>query len=109
MKSKKGRGTAAIVSFLNEVVLSDDGLLRFKPTGTYDVPLCPFEEDGTVSALTGTWYESEKIAEWLKLHSEKGGRIVQSSWEGDGAAWGWEFDGRGRLRNLDLRPVGKWR
>lgn len=46
--------------------------------------------------------------EWLKLHSEKGGRLIQHSSEGDGAAWGWEFDGRGRLRQLALCSVGKW-
>jgi YD repeat-containing protein len=61
-----------------------------------------------VPALHGKWYEDEQIASWLKLHSEKGGRVVLHSVEADGEAWGWEFDGRGRMRALALRPAGKW-
>jgi hypothetical protein len=28
--------------------------------------------------------------------------------EADGAAWGCELDGEGRIRALDLVPVGEW-
>ena len=109
LKTKKGRGLRPIAAFLEEAFLPDDGILGFKSTGSYESPYVPNEDDGTVPALTGKWYESEQIAEWLKLHSEKGGRVIQHSCEGDGAAWGWEFDGRGRLRVLALCSVGRWK
>lgn len=108
LKTRKGRGLGPLVYFLEEAFLGEDRLLAFKSTGRYTSPYEPDDEDGTVPVLEGKWYESEKIAEWLKLHSEKGGRLIQHSSEADGAAWGWEFDGRGRLRELALRPVGKW-
>jgi len=34
--------------------------------------------------------------------------MVLHSVEVDGCAWGWEFDGKGRMRYLELTPVGKW-
>lgn len=109
LKSKKGRGLKPLLYFLGEAFLTTDGVLCFKPTGNYDSPYEPDADDGTVTALEGKWYESNEIAEWLKRHAEKGGRIIQHSCEADGAAWGWEFDGRGRLRELALCSVGKWK
>jgi hypothetical protein len=109
LQTKKGRGLGQLVYFLEEAYLSDDGFLWFKSTGRFDSPYVADEDDGTVPVLAGKWYEAEKIAEWLKLHSEKGGRLIQHSCEADGAAWGWEFDGRGRLRELALCSVGKWK
>ena len=109
LQTKKGRGLRPLVYFLGEAFLPDDGFLCFKSTGRYDSPYVPDEDDGTVLVLVGKWYEAEEIAEWLKLHSQKGGRLIQHSCEGDGVAWGWEFDGRGRLRELALCSVGKWK
>jgi hypothetical protein len=109
LQTKKGRGLGQFVYFLEEAFLPDDGFLCFKSTGRYDSPYLPDEEDETVPVLIGKWNEAELIAEWLKLHSEKGGRLIQHSWEADGAAWGWEFDGRGRLRELALCSIGKWK
>lgn len=109
LKSKKGRGLGPLKYFLEEAFLPDDGFLCFKPTGRYDTPYEPDPGDGTVLVLEGKWYESDKIAEWLKLHSEKGGRLIQHSSEADAQAWGWEFDGRGRLRELGLCSVGRWK
>ena len=109
LQTKKGRGLRPLVYFLEEAFLPDDGFLCFKSTGRYDSPYVPDEDDETVSVLVGKWYEAEQIAEWLKLHSEKGGRLIQHSSEADGAAWGWEFDGRGRLLELALCSVGKWK
>ena len=71
-------------------------------------PYVPDEDDGTVPALHGKWYEAERFARWLRRHSEKGGRMILHSIEADGEAWGWEFDGRGRMRRLSLARVGKW-
>ena len=71
-------------------------------------PYSPDEDYGDVPAITAKWYEAEDIALWLKQHVEKGGKIVAHSNEGDGAAWGWEFDGKGRMRELHLCSVGKW-
>ncbi len=99
----------ALASFLQEAFLSDEGLLCFKSTGRYDSPYDPDEEDGSVPVLVGKWYEGEQIAEWLKLHSEADGRLIQHSCDADGMAWGWEFDGRSRLRELALVPVGEWK
>jgi hypothetical protein len=109
LQTKKGRGLRPLVYFLEEAFLLDDGFLCFKSTGRYESPYDPDEEDETVPVLAGKWYESEQIAEWLKHHSEKGGRLIQHSLEADGAAWGWEFDGRGRLRELALCSIGKWK
>lgn len=109
LTTKKGRGLGPIASFLGEAFLPQDGFLCFKSTGRYDSPYDPDEDDETVPVLVGKWNEAEEIAEWLKLHSENGGRLIQHSCEADGAAWGWEFDGRGRLRELALCSVGKWK
>ena len=109
LKTKKGRGLAPLVYFLEQAFLPDDGFLCFKPTENCHSPYVPDEDDGTVPVVVGKWYEAEKVAEWLKLHSEKGGRLIQHSSEADGAAWGWEFDGKGRLRELALCSVGKWK
>ena len=109
LKSKRGRGQGPLKYFLEQAALPDDGFLCFTLSGSYTSSYVPDEDDGTVPALEGKWRNCEEIAEWLKLHSEKGGRLVQHSCEGDGAAWGWEFDGKGRLRDLALCSVGKWR
>ena len=109
LRTKKGRGLGPLVYFLEEAFLSEDGFLYFKSTGRYYSPYDADEDDETVPALVGKWYEADEIAEWLKLHSENGGRLIQHSWEGSGAAWGWEFNGRGKLRELALCSVGKWK
>jgi hypothetical protein len=64
------------------------------------------DEEGFVLTAAGKWYESERFAEWLcRNHFE--GSVIEHSREGDGAAWGWEFR-NGQIRNLELRPRGKW-
>ena len=107
LESRKGRGLSALRFFLERAVLDTGGFLAFKAGEDGLDPYVP-DEEGTVPALHGKWYEAERIAGWLKRHSEKGGRIVLHSIEADGEAWGWEFDGRGRMRPLRLRPAGKW-
>lgn len=108
LETGKVRGWKSLEYFLEVVVFDADGYLTFKASEDGLDPYCAFD-DGTVPALSGKWYEAERIAAWLKKHSAKGGRMVFHSQEADGEAWGWEFDGRGRMRLLKLRPVGKWR
>jgi len=93
--------------FFERAVLDSNNFLMFKASDDGLDPYGPFD-DGTTPALYGKWYEAERIAEWIKQYVEKGGRMVLHSLEADGAAWGWEFDGRGRMRALALKPSGKW-
>ncbi len=109
LESKRRRRQGPLKYFLDQAVLPDDGYLCFTPTGSYTSQYGPDEEDGTVPALEGKWRNCEEIAQWLKRHSAKGGQLIQHSCEGDGAAWGWEFDGKGRLREFALCSVGKWK
>lgn len=88
-------------------MIDSAGFLCFRASKDGHDPYVPFD-DGTVIALYGKWYVAEEIASWLKHHSEKDGRIVLHSIEGDGDAWGWEFDGKGKMRGLQLCSVGKW-
>jgi len=104
----KGTGLSPIRYFLKVAVLDNDGYLCLKVNENYPSPYEPDEDDNTVPALSGKWYEAEKIAHWLKQYAEKDGRIILHSCEGDGEAWGWEFNGRGKIRALSLRPIGKW-
>jgi hypothetical protein len=108
LKTRKGRGLSHLKFFLERAVVDSGGFLAFKASEDGLDPYVPDDEDGTVPALYGKWYEAERIAAWLKQHSEKGGRIILHSIEADGEAWGWEFDGRGRMRALGLCHIGKW-
>jgi hypothetical protein len=107
LKGRKGSARPDVRSFLERVVLDSAGFLAFKASKDGCDPYVP-DDEGTVPALFGKWYEDEQIARWLRKYSESGGRLIQHSMEGDGAAWGWEFDGRGKMRALRLRPVGRW-
>jgi hypothetical protein len=102
-------GWSDLSCFLERAIIDDAGFLCFKASEDGIDPYVPDADDGTVPAIYGKWYEAENIAEWLKQHSEKGGRIVLHSLEADGEAWGWEFDGKGRMRELQLREVGEWK
>jgi hypothetical protein len=108
LKTKTGRGLLHLRPFLERAVIDSEGFLAFKASKDGLDPYVPDEDDGTVPALYGKWYEAERFARWLRRHSEKGGRIILHSIEADGEAWGWEFDGRGRMRRLGLARVGKW-
>ena len=109
LKTKKGRGLASIQFFLSRAIIDINGFLSFMPQEDDISPYVPDGDYGDVPALTAKWYEDEKIASWIKQHSEKGGQIVEHSNEGDGGAWGWEFDGKGRMKELSLCSVGKWK
>ena len=107
LEKKTARGFSPINWYFDLVMIDEDDCLAFiaRKDGAdfYD----PFE-DGSVPAIMGKWPDVEKFASWLRQYSEKGGRMVLHSIEGDGVAFGWEFDGNGRMRYLELRPAGKW-
>lgn len=106
--SNSTKGPAKIRWCLDLMLIDGDGFLSFRTSGNGTDAYVPDEEDGTVRAQYGKWYKAELLARWLRRYSEGGGRIVLHSIEGDGEAWGWEFDGRGRMRALSLGPHGKW-
>ncbi|MBK7472364.1 MAG: hypothetical protein IPI73_18850 [Betaproteobacteria bacterium] len=108
LEATTGRGLIRLQFFLELAVIDSEGFLSFKASEDGLDSYAPDPDNDTVPALSGKWYEAERVARWLRRYSEKGGRIVLHSNEGDGAAWGWEFDGKGRMRPLDLVPVGKW-
>jgi len=107
LKTRSGPGLSPIKHFLSRAVIDCEGELIFEASknGNAD-PYCPFEDNTTI-ALFGRWDKHEKIASWVKLHSAKGGKMVLFSYDGDGAAWGWEFDGKGRMRELGFRKLKK--
>ncbi len=94
--------------FFRSVMIDCDGFLQFSPGKDGGDAYVPDEDDGSVPALDGKWYNDESIAKRLRKFCEKGGRIILHSIEADGCAWGWEFDGRGRMRELALVSVGRW-
>ena len=106
LQSQNSPELAPIKRFLSHAMIDCAGELMFKASKNAHHDLyCPFEDNSTI-ALFGKWDEHEKIASWVKLHT-KGGKMVLFSCDGDGAAWGWEFDGKGRMRELQLRGPAK--
>jgi hypothetical protein len=99
------RNRREIQYFLGEVMIDDAGFLCFKSSD--DNAYVPDETDGSIPAKDGKWREPEAIMDLLKQYVQ-GGKMVFHSLEGDGDAFGWEFDGKGRARALELRPKGKW-
>lgn len=107
LNSAKPRGPSALRYFFRRATLDSAGFLVFKASEDGIDPYVA-DDEGTVPASYGKWYEDEQIARWISHHSDKGGRIILHSIEADGEAWGWEFDGRGRMREIGLRLLGKW-
>ena len=106
IETRKSKGVKKIQHFIDEITIDGDGFLQFKPSDHYGNLYDPCEDDGTVPALQGKWREAEAIAKWVCQHSEEGGMIVHHSDEGDGAAFGWEFDGLGKiLPSPALAPI----
>ena len=108
LKTQKVRGFDDRGFFLEVAAIDIEGFLAFRTTEDRFSAYVADEEDGTVPALSGVWDDAEIIARWLRRHSENGGRMILHREVGDVAAWGWEFDGKGRMRPLGLVPVGKW-
>jgi len=107
LEKKKVKGITSINWYFDCLMLDEENFLCFKAKNDGSDAYVPCD-DGTVPAMTGKWPDVEKFASWVKQYSEEGGRIVLYSREGDGVAWGWEFNGKGKMRDLALCSVGKW-
>ncbi len=94
--------------FLQCATIDVQGFFAFRSQGEGLDLYEPCEGEDTVPARIGKWRAPESIANWIKQHTEEGGRIVFHSMEADGEAWGWEFDGKGHMRALALLPSGEW-
>jgi len=95
--------------FLSVVALRYN-LIRFRSTGhpfwsDYDVD----EEDGYLDALNAPWYDPECIAQWLAQYAEDDSSILFHSLELNGSDFAYQFDGKGKFRYMELRPVGAWK
>lgn len=89
---------------LGQLGFSSSGTLELRPI---DLPTDEeADEEGFVCSVWGKFPAAEQFARWLGRHCEQG-RVILHSREGDGAAWGWEFQ-RGRIRYLELKPAGTW-
>ena len=105
---KKKYGDTSLRIFVDNLVIDSNGFLELQAAGDGTDPYVPAEGENSIPAMHGKWYEDEKIALWLKKYSVAGGKLIFHSIEADGEAWGWEFDGRGKMRALALKPVSKW-
>jgi hypothetical protein len=54
----------------------------------------------------GRWGEADSFVPWLANYCCYG-RVIETSQEGDGAVWGWEF-GRKGVRELGIVPISDW-
>jgi hypothetical protein len=50
----------------------------------------------------------EELAEWIKPYWKEGGKILMCTDDGDVWAGGYVYNGKGKSKPLELRPVGKW-
>lgn len=58
----------------------------------------------------GWWFEwegTDDFAEWVGPFCLRG-QIFEYTEDDGGRLWGWEFN-QGKVRNLELKPVGRWR
>ena len=108
LEKKKVKGFTSINWYFDYLMLDEGNFLCFKARNDGTDAYVPCD-DGSIPAMTGKWPDDEKFASWLKQYSEEGGRIVLHSLEADGAVWGWEFNGKGKMRDLALCSVGKWK
>jgi hypothetical protein len=108
LETGKGRGITHIKYFFDVIAIGDDGVLHLINKYNMD-SYGHSRKNGTAIALDGKWYDCEEFAHWLKPHCEKGGRIIEHSREGDGNAWGWEYDGKGGLKYFQLDHYGTWK
>jgi hypothetical protein len=49
-----------------------------------------------------------ELADWVKAYCEEDDVILWSPLAGDVSACGYVFNGKGKAKRMELRPVGKW-
>ena len=69
--AKAGRGLPHLRPFVDRAVIDSEGFLAFEASKDGSDLYAPDEEDGTVPALYGQWYDAERFARWLRRHSVK--------------------------------------
>lgn len=106
IRSHKRIADETLQLFLDWAAIDSEGALCFRADEDDTDGDAP-DEEGLVPTKDAKWYGAEVIVDWVKPYCE-GGMIVFHSQEADGCAWGWEFDGQGKTRFLELRPKGKW-
>ena len=105
---QNGDESSELEYFQERAVLGSSNFLCFKPNEDGSDPYEPCEDDDTMLAAYGKWYDCEEIAFRLKPYCEEGGKMIFHSIEGSGDAWGWEFEGQGSMRELQLCSIGEW-
>lgn len=100
--------TPDMMIFLSNAALTAGNCLCFDYNSDYkgDYPLGP-DENQCTPAMDGKWSGDEQIARWIASHQGHGS-ISFHSLEGDGMAWMFEFDGKGRYRRHELSPA-RWK
>lgn len=101
---------AGLAMFVALLEMRDSGSLCFKSKGhpfwsDYDVD----DEDGLLDALNAPWCDPDEIASWLAQFVTPDSRILYHSLELDGLDFAFEFDGNGKFRYLEYRPVQNWK
>src|SRR5437868_4005566 len=82
LSNKKRKSLEKIRYFLDHAVVDDAGFLLFTAGEGIFTPYEANDGDGTVPAIVGKLYESDRFANWIKQYAEKGGRLVHHSHEG---------------------------
>ena len=93
--------------FLSILNIRDTGTLNFKCDEETDTEYCE-DDEGTVDAVKGKWYGIDPIVQWLAQRVDRNSRMIFHSLEADGGSFGYEFDGRGKMRYLELKPTTGW-
>jgi hypothetical protein len=102
--------TEGVAMFVALIAIRESGTVCFKSKGhpfwsDYDID----DEDGLFEALNAPWCDPEEIASWLAPYATKGSSLIFHSLELDGNDFAFEFDGKGRFRCLELRPISGWK
>ena len=93
--------------FLSLLAVTCVNTFHFKASGhPFDSEYCEDDED-LVQALKAPWCDPDDIAAWMARYANRRSRIQFHSLEADGLEFGYEFDGKGHYRCLELRPLTK--
>ena len=107
LKAWKKFKTPDMQIFLCNTKITPSGGLEFQyfKEDSY-FPVKP-DKLGFTPTMEGKWSGDDQIARWLAVHSARGIMSFHSL-EGDGVAWLFEFDGKGRYRRHELASA-RWK